>query len=90
MKAVLRNILNKSCVVPIFFLMVSLELVSATPFEKPHLIAPEVILPSTSGLGGVYSTYHRTVNILFCNGAFKAIRCRIRNVAPTDADFVFK
>jgi len=40
--------------------------------EKPRLIYPEVILPSSSGLGGTFSTYYRGNSVLFSNPALFA------------------
>ena len=66
----MKNLFVKKYAVFIFFLAFSVHtFVVASPFEKPHLITPEVVLPSTSGLGGTYSTYNRNVNILFSNPA---------------------
>ena len=62
--------LNKKCYVLVFFLLGFVaEFSTADPFEKPDYLAPEVLLPSVAGLGGVYSTYQRDVNILFSNPA---------------------
>lgn len=38
-------------------------------FELPKLIKPEVVLPSASGLGGVYSAYKQDFCVLFSNPA---------------------
>lgn len=40
--------------------------------EKPRVIYPEVIQPSTSGLGGAYSTYYKDGSVLFSNPALFA------------------
>ena len=40
--------------------------------EKPRLIYPEVIFPSTSGLGGNFSTYYKKSSVLFSNPALFA------------------
>jgi hypothetical protein len=40
--------------------------------EKPRLIYPEVIEPSTSGLGGVPTTYYKRNSVLFSNPALFA------------------
>ena len=41
--------------------------------EKPRLIYPEVIFPSTSGLGGNFSTYYKRSSVLFSNPALFAL-----------------
>lgn len=41
--------------------------------EKPRLIYPEVIFPSTSGLGGNFSTYYKKSSVLFSNPALFAL-----------------
>ena len=66
----MRSFFSKNRAIFIFLLLASFaEVVCAEPFEKPHLIAPEVVLPSTSGLGGIYSTYQRNLSLLFSNPA---------------------
>ena len=41
-------------------------------FDKPNLIYPEIILPSSSALGGSYATYQKDITILFSNPALYA------------------
>lgn len=47
-------------------------LCSLYAFDKPSLIYPEVILPSTSSLGGSYVAYQKDITILFSNPALYA------------------
>ncbi|MGP1438131.1 MAG: hypothetical protein ACTTKH_03565 [Treponema sp.] len=56
-----------------FFLVFSfLSFNAFADFEKPRLIYPEVILPSSAGFGGNYSTYYKDDSILFSNPALFA------------------
>jgi len=59
-----------------WFLIVGFSLTFFNIFatsEKPRLIYPEVILPSTSGFGGNYSTYYKGNSVLFSNPALFAL-----------------
>jgi len=69
MNVLTRRVFNKY-LISLFLLVASFgSFASASPLGKPRLIAPKVLLPSVAGLGGVYSTYERGINVLFSNPA---------------------
>ena len=64
----------KSCFKWIFLIVFSLTYFNTfATSEKPRLIYPEVILPSTSGFGGNYSTCYKGNSVLFSNPALFAL-----------------